>query len=179
MSVTFWGTEFFKSVDENEVRFGERIETVISWNAIILPDEMTGTLRVAAFVQRLLVTSALLMVPLLVALQRSMLSFWMLAVTLQLISHMALMSNMQPAEVILFLQQILGHTRLFYSDNAPQEQSMSAIFKESGYTQKKFANNLSTTMLVLLPLIIVLIGILVAIEHLVTKKRGKELPMRL
>ena len=29
ISVTFWGTEFFKSVDDNEVRFGEHIESYI------------------------------------------------------------------------------------------------------------------------------------------------------
>ena len=80
--MTFWGTEFFKSVDENEVLYGERIETVISWTAIILPDEMTVTVGAAAFVKKLLMCSAFLLVPILVALQKSMLSFWILAVAL-------------------------------------------------------------------------------------------------
>ena len=27
VGVTFWGTEFFKSVDDNEVRYGEHVDT--------------------------------------------------------------------------------------------------------------------------------------------------------
>ena len=29
VGVTFWGTEFFKSVDDNEVRYGEHVDSYI------------------------------------------------------------------------------------------------------------------------------------------------------
>ena len=29
--MTFWGTEFFKSVDENEVRYGENVDAYFQW----------------------------------------------------------------------------------------------------------------------------------------------------
>lgn len=80
--MTFWGTEFFKSTDDNEVRFGERIETVIRWNVIVLPGETSAGENMATIANTLLVTGILLSVPLLIFLQRSLLSLWIMLITL-------------------------------------------------------------------------------------------------
>lgn len=104
VSVTFWGTEFFKSIDENEVRYGERIETVIKWQVIVLPEEAGAGENMASLVNSLVVVATLVSIPVLLMLQRSLLSLWIMLITLQLIAHMALMSSLMPVKVLVFLR---------------------------------------------------------------------------
>ena len=62
--MTFWGTEFFKSIDNNEVRYGENVSTYIQWPV----DVEEGQEPESGFVNTLLVTSLAVCGPLLMAL---------------------------------------------------------------------------------------------------------------
>lgn len=94
--MTFWGTEFFKSVDDIEVRYGENINTYMSWDVVVEDGPEPGS----SFVKAIIVAMLLVCGPLLLALQSNLLPIWIMLVSLQFIAHLSLMSNMMPANAV-------------------------------------------------------------------------------
>ena len=100
----------------------------------MLPNHMESSTILAGLTSWLIVTIIAIMVPLFLLLQESLLTFWIMLVTLQLISHMALMSSMMPGEVILFLRTVLSLLRLQFTGlDKDGTEVLNPIFEMVGY----------------------------------------------
>lgn len=165
ISVTFWGTEFFKSIDNEEVMYGERIQASLRWNTLVNPDELQSVSTLASWTNTLIIGS-FVAVPILIVLQRSLLSIWIMMVSMQLIAHMPLINTMTPSNVILFLRQILSVLRFFFTANNPPDvdsakTSFNGIFENTGYMDTHLSTNLSGFLSVTLPLLVSLASLLI------------------
>lgn len=179
VSVTFWGTEFFKSIDNEEVMYGERIQASLRWNTLVNPDELQSVSTLASWTNSLMIGS-FVAVPVLIVLQRSLLSIWIMMVSMQLIAHMPLINTMTPSNVILFLRQILGVLRFFFGDNNQDvdsaKTSFNGTFENTGYLDTHLSSNLSGFLSVSLPLLVTLASLLIIYDLVATKKYGKQPP---
>ena len=73
------------------------------WNTIIDTSDLTGTAGLASLANILILVTFLAM-PILAALQSSLLSIWIMIIYLQIIAHMPLINSEMPSEVLLFLR---------------------------------------------------------------------------
>lgn len=72
---------------------------------------------------------------------------------------------MMPGEFVLFLKTILSLIRL--PPTGTENDTITAlnpIFEMAGYTSTSMSDNLTTTMIVLLPLLVCLAGVLIVLD---------------
>ena len=141
LSVTIWGTEFFKSIQGIEVKFGERLEKVVSYDSIMTENRKILIDGISA-VTYVCITIIVIAGFVLMALGQSSLSVWIALVSLQIISHIVLFQLVLPSEIFLILKNMLRIFRfiLFQEQNenddgiTPREHSLQSVFEKAGYS---------------------------------------------
>ena len=73
---------------------------------------------------------------------------------------------MMPGEFVLFLKTILSLIRLPPTGTTENDTitALNPIFHMAGYTSTSMSDNLTTTMMVLLPLLVCLAGVLIVLN---------------
>jgi len=109
--VTFWGTEYFKSINNKEVRYGTTIEhqifRQINPSAAKGIDEMNFSKGMAFF-------SFVIILPFVSI--GSLLPTWMFINALQLAAHLPLLNSIMPGNAHYFLNEYLDLVRWYDKD---------------------------------------------------------------
>ena len=140
LSVTFWGTHFFKSSENNEVRYGTNLQTPIIRQ--VNKDSQSWIEWLSYFAETILIL--LCLVILLLSFGR-LLPFWGFINTLQLITHSPLLRANMPASSVTVLTRLLNVARFDWLpitnwirtnwEFDPSEQGHSEYFRYLGYKQ--------------------------------------------
>ena len=88
----------------------------------------------------------LIVVPLGLVMQYSMIVMLWFGLTLQLIAHMALFNTKMPPEVIVFLKKMLDMVRFNPSNSTIDGLNLSVVYTTAGYGSSRFTENMSMLM---------------------------------
>ena len=112
LSVTFWGVEFFKSLQGKEVEYG----TTLYWPIMrqISETEKVSIQNVNGAIEVLLVATFAIILPVIAV--GSLLPTWIFINSLQIIAHTVLLKTLMPANAHYFLSTFLDWLRLFNED---------------------------------------------------------------
>ena len=110
ISITFWGTQFFKSEDGEQVRYGSTIKTSILRQvkpALHDQFQLVTSIGMATLAGLLILLAFILLLT-----GDTLLPIWILLNSLTLIVHTAVLSTQLPNEVFVVLKIMLKFLRL-------------------------------------------------------------------
>ena len=102
LSITFWGTDYFKNEYDEEVEIGTTVFYPLP-RQFSSEDEVEEVNEIADSISWIAILSFLLVAPVITA--GSLLPFWIFVNSLQIISHMILLRTIMPANAHLFLKK--------------------------------------------------------------------------
>ena len=109
--MTFWGTEYFKSINNKEVRYGTMINHKIFRQ---ISPESAEEIELLDFGPTLMGLSLLFILPFVTI--GSLLPTWMFINSLQLLAHLPLLNSSMPANSQVFLNKYLNWVRWYDED---------------------------------------------------------------
>jgi hypothetical protein len=148
LSVTFWGSEFFKDVNDQEVKYGTAISTKIFRQ--INPAEAA---RIDEHIP--LGANSVVLAVVCICIIGAQLPTWMFINSLSLIVHTALLNSMMPPNVWYVFIKYLNLVRLNWEDvneeieenyeviDYPVDQGLYSIYLESSDFKHLFVRNLA------------------------------------
>ena len=159
IKVTFWGTEFFKSkTTDTEVRYGTTLEALAVRQ--IYPEVSFELSNGFTSTNIFLVITAILLSLLLLCIMGTsrILVSWMLIISLQIITHLTLLSSFMPQEIFFFLKNLLSILRLKSDEEASDPQGLNIQFQQAGYTSSSLEGNISVALTSILIVAVIIIA---------------------
>ena len=132
ISVTFWGTEFFKSDEGEPVRYGEQVYTTIVRQ---VDPERAGDLEKNTQTAILILGSILMLFILILACTgESLLPIWIFGISLTTIVHTLLFNITMPEDTYVVMKVMLKFLRLDFVTLESDEQFFPpTVFTVAGY----------------------------------------------
>ena len=128
LSVTFWGTKYFKSQEGVEVGYGSEVNIKIirQISASAVGALQEGLVYIKAYIIAIVLSVVAFFSV------GSLLPMWMFVNSLQIITHSALLNTMMPGNVFTVLREYLGLVRLNWPalDSALYDRDE---YREDGY----------------------------------------------